>query len=70
MKDSVVVNNPDLSASVAKTISNIRVDSNGNRVTFVIQIPSVAWAAALEKMQDTPLENIKDLRAIHPVKEK
>jgi hypothetical protein len=35
-----------------------------------MQIPSVAWAALLEKLQDTPIGELTETPAFTPVKKK
>jgi tRNA A-37 threonylcarbamoyl transferase component Bud32 len=70
MKSPVVVSDPSLSAGAAKAISSLRVETDGDRVTSSIQIPSVAWAALMEKLQDTPPEKFKNGGPINPAKEK
>ena len=68
MKAPMAINNPDLSASVAKAISSLRVELDANRITVNVQIRSVAWAAFLEKLQDMPLRDYS--RAFRPGKKK
>jgi tRNA A-37 threonylcarbamoyl transferase component Bud32 len=65
-KAPMVSNNPELSAGVAKAISDVQKERDGDRVTVHIRIPSVAWAALLEKMHDTPLRELMGTPAFDP----
>jgi hypothetical protein len=65
-----VIKNPDLSAAVAKAVSSLRVESDAESVTVSGQIPRVAWAALLEKMQDTPIRELTETPAFIPDKKK
>lgn len=60
-----VINDRNLSAAVNKAFSNLRLDSDVDRVTVQLQIPSVAFTALVEKIQDMPIRVYLD-----PIKEK
>jgi hypothetical protein len=70
MNAPAVIKDPELSAGVAKAFSSLRVEADADRITACMQIPSVAGAALLEKMQDTPLRELLSTPAFNPDKKK
>ncbi len=70
MKHPEVIKDTNLSAGVAKAFSSLRVKREADRITVNMQIPSVAWAALVEKMQNTSPKKFNAMEDFIPGKKK
>jgi hypothetical protein len=62
----VVMKDAELAAAVAKAFDSLQAETEGERFKGHVRIPSRAWTALVEKINNTPIEELLKAAALKP----